>query len=329
MKRFVYNEDTLSYEEQLLPRWQAVLRFIIRSLAAILVVAAFCWLWFVVLGNDLPKTAMLKRQNDAWHARMEVVRHKLEVYDAGLNGIEARNNEVYRSIFALDELADSAFVDSSRTEMQSLNARLDYVQMRLDCQMLALGEVAQVAKTAGDMVSSIPAVPPILPKKGTYHLSSPFGYRTDPVYGGTAFHSGQDFSSSIGNPVYATGDGVVEKVDFKFTGYGNEVVINHGFGYKTRYAHLNTIDVGVGQELKRGDKIGELGKSGKSTGPHLHYEVLYKGDAVNPMSFMDMDMPVDEYKAMTHKRVLEDGSKRPSTASMGERQKKQGTNGRQ
>ena len=117
-------------------------------------------------------------------------------------------------------------------------------------------------------------------------------------------------------------------MDFKFNGYGNEVVINHGFGYKSRYAHLSTIDVGVGQALHRGDKIGEVGKSGKATGPHLHYEVLYKNNAVNPMSFMDMSMPVEEYRAMIVKRRMENESSRPSAAAMGQRQRKQGTNGR-
>lgn len=328
MRRFIYNRHTLEYEEAHLPKWQAILRFCFTTICAVAVVAAFCWLWFVKLGNDLPKTVFLKKQNDAWQARMGVIRHKLEIYDEELRGIQARNNEVYRSIFALDPIADSVYRDSSVNAMSSLNGRLDWFQARIDSQMTALGEVAQVARKAGDMVSCIPAVPPILPKKGTYHLSSPFGGRTDPVYGGFERHAGQDFASTIGNPIYATGDGTVEKVDFKYTGYGNEVVINHGFGYQSRYAHMNTIDVGVGQQVRRGDKIGEIGKSGKSTGPHLHYEVLYKGNAVNPMSFMDINMPVDEYRAMINKRRQERESVRPTHSSMGERQKKQGTNGR-
>ena len=241
---------------------------------------------------------------------MGVIRHKLDVYEGSLAGIEARNNEVYRSIFALDEISDTSRVDSTLVPVLALDARLNAVQNRIDTQLAALGEVALVAREAGNMVSCIPAVPPILPKKGTYSLSSPFGTR-------------------IGNPVYATGDGVVEKVDFKFSGYGNEVVVNHGFGYATRYAHLSTVDVGVGQPLKRGDKIGEVGKSGKATGPHLHYEVLYRDTPLNPMSFMDMNMPVDEYKAMIVKRRMEKAGTRPTTATIGDRQKKQGTNGRQ
>ena len=328
MRRFVINRDTLKYEESRLPRWRSVLRNLFTAVAAVAVVAGFCWLWFVVLGKDLPKTALLKRENDAWQARMGVIRHKIDVYETTLSGIESRNDEVYRSIFALDPVPDSTAVDSTASAMQALSLQLDLMQYRLDMQSAALDEVAVVAKKAGDMVSCIPAVPPILPKVGTYNLSSPFGTRTDPVYGGMARHTGQDFASKTGNPVYATGDGVIEKVDFKYTGYGNEVVIDHGFGYKSRYAHLNTIDVGVGQNVKRGEKIGEIGKSGKSTGPHLHYEVLYRGDAINPMSFMDMSMPVEEYRAMINKRRQEKAGTRPSTAAIGERQRRQGTNGR-
>ena len=329
MKRFVYNPETLSYDEQRLPWWRAVLRYLLMAVGAVAVVAGCLWLYFVKMGKDLPKTALLRMQNDAWQSRMGVVRHKLDVYENTLSGVEDRNDMVYRTIFALDPLKDSTYVDSTATAMESLSLRLDEVQDRIDIQMNSLGEVAQVAKEAGDMVSHIPAVPPILPKKGTYNLSSPFGTRVDPVFGGMASHLGQDFASSVGNPVYATGDGVVEKVDFKYTGYGNEVVINHGFGYKTRYAHLNTVDVGVGQAVKRGDMIGEIGKSGKATGPHLHYEVLFKGTQMNPMGFMDMEMPVSEYMAMVGKRKAEAVSgPPPSTSSMSERQKKQGTNGR-
>ena len=152
------------------------------------------------------------------------------------------------------------------------------------------------------MASCIPAIPPFAPDRNRFRMSSPFGYRTDPVYGGGEYHTGQDFSMKKGTPIYTTGDGVVEYAKFSFTGYGNEIVIDHGFGYKTRYAHLSMISVAEGMKLKRGDCIGESGNSGKSTGEHLHYEVIYRGDRVNPMNFMDIDMPVSEYSAMVRKR---------------------------
>ena len=298
MKRFVYNPDTLSYDEQRLPWWQALIRFIVAAVGAVAVVGAALWLYFVYLGKDLPKTAILRSQNEAWQSRMGVIRHKLDVYETTLRGVEDRNDKVYRTIFALDPLKDPAYTDTCATAMESLNLRLDAVQNRINIQMSSLGEVAVVAKEAGDMVSHIPAVPPVLPKKGTYNLSSPFGTRVDPVYGGAAQHLGQDIASSVGNPVYATGDGVVERVRYQFFGYGNEVVIDHGFGYKTRYAHLNSIDVAKGQTLKRGQKIGTVGSTGKSTGPHLHYEVIYKGKQINPSPFMDLSIKPEEYKSM-------------------------------
>ena len=325
MKSFQFNQETLTYEEHAVPRWRIVLHRVVCVLLAIIVVGGGLWLYYVQLGHDLPKTALLRTSNDAWQARMGVVRHQADVYESVLSGIEDRNDLVYRSIFALDPLKDSVYRDSAATAMQALDLRLDAIADRIDIQLNSLGEVALIAKEAGEMVTHIPAVPPLLPKKGTYHLSSPFGTRTDPVYGGLARHLGQDFASKVGNPVYATGDGVVEKVDFKYSGYGNEVVINHGFGYQSRYAHLNTVDVGVGQVLHRGDRIGDVGKSGKATGPHLHYEVLYKGNQVNPMSYMDMDMPVDEYKAMIGKRKAATSvGAPPTTAGMGERRKRQG-----
>lgn len=298
MRRFLFNTDTLSYVEQRRSKWRRALESVAIAVAAVAVVAAFCWLWFVVLGKDLPKTALLKRRNDLWQARMGVIRHKLDVYDQTLSGIEARDNQVYRSIFALDAIADTVRNDTASNRMQALDFRLDAFQRRIDLQMSALGEVALVAKKAGDMVSCIPAVPPVLPKKGTYHLSSPFGTREDPVYGGMARHTGQDIASHIGNPVYATGDGVVEKVDFKYSGYGNEVVIDHGFGYKTRYAHLKEIKVTQGQVVIRGDRIGTLGSSGLSTGPHLHYEVIYRGTQINPWNFLNPDVTPEEYNKL-------------------------------
>lgn len=114
-------------------------------------------------------------------------------------------------------------------------------------------------------------------------------------------HTGFDFACKPGNPVYATGDGTVESVSFEFFGYGNSVLIDHGFGYKTRYAHLKMVYVSEGMKLKRGECIGETGNSGRSTGPHLHYEVMYRGRYVNPYNYFDMTMPLDEYSSMVSK----------------------------
>jgi murein DD-endopeptidase MepM/ murein hydrolase activator NlpD len=175
---------------------------------------------------------------------------------------------------------------------------MDVLTKKTYVQSKSFDEVAQLSKRAGDMASCIPAIPPINPTPGTYRFSSGFGYRVDPVYGRSARHGGVDFAMPPGNPVYSTGDGVVEKVSFEFFGYGNQVVIDHGFGYKTRYAHLKSVGVVEGMKVKRGECIGESGNSGRSSGPHLHYEVLYKGAPVNPANYFDLTITPEEYATM-------------------------------
>ena len=136
------------------------------------------------------------------------------------------------------------------------------------------------------------------PDRSVYRLSSGFGYRSDPFTGRTKRHTGVDFALPPGNPIYVTGDGVVESVKFEFFGYGNHVVIDHGFGYKTRYAHLKSIGVVEGMKVKRGECIGESGNSGRSSGPHLHYEVLYKDRPVNPANYYDLNITTEEFATM-------------------------------
>lgn len=130
-----------------------------------------------------------------------------------------------------------------------------------------------------------------------YTMSSGYGYRRDPVYGTTKFHSGLDFAAVTGTPVYATGDGVVEYAERR-SGYGNCIDISHGYNYTTRYAHLSEILVSSGQEVKRGDLIGKVGSTGKSTGPHLHYEVRFKDEPQNPVNYYFMDLTPEQYAEM-------------------------------
>ena len=156
--------------------------------------------------------------------------------------------------------------------------------------VIFIHQVASISKTAGDMASCIPAIPPIVPDPSKYTLSSPFGYRSDPFTTDAKMHTGVDLAMKVGNPVYATGDAVVETIEFDFFGYGNSVLLDHGFGYKTRYAHLNSVSVIEGMKVKRGDRIGDVGQSGRASGPHLHYEVIYKGERVNPANYFDLSM---------------------------------------
>ena len=316
MAQYVFNPITLQYEVREEPRYVRHLRNILIVVSVIGLCILYFWLYTDVLGWDLPKTARLKKENAVWQSKIALAERQMDICEVTLNGIEERDDFVYRSIFGLNVIPEEVKEAKTDPEADKLTKRLDALTKRAYVQTMALDEVYGIAINAGDMVSHIPAVPPILPKRGSYRMASPFGYRVDPVYGGTRFHAGQDFAADVGYPVYVTGDGVVEKVNYGFTGYGNEIIIDHGFGYKTRYAHLSRIDVAKGMKVLRGDQIGAVGKTGKATGPHLHYEILYRGNAINPYSYMNLDMTVEEYIAMITRRREESGPKTKSTLEL-------------
>ena len=272
----------------------------------------YFWLYTSVFGLELPKTALLKKQNAEWCSRMEVMNRQLDNHEEALTSLQMRDDDIYRSIFGMheipSEIRNAGFGGINRYahyEGMDQNGLLKNTAMRLDVltkktyvQSKSFDEVSLLSKKAGDMASCIPAIPPINPDPTSYRLSSGFGYRVDPVYGRMSRHTGVDFALDPGNPVYATGDGVVVSVKFEFFGYGNHVMIDHGFGYKTRYAHMKNIGVVEGMKVKRGECIGESGNSGKSTGPHLHYEVLYKDNYVNPSNYYDLTITPEEYSTM-------------------------------
>lgn len=328
-RRYIFNPETLNYEKKELPRWFYILCRV--SGVAFFGVLFFFYLWIYtgVLGLDLPKTARLKRQNAEWQARFQVLNHQLDVYSETLKGIENMDDDVYRSVFGMNpippEVRNAGFGGVDRyaylddlgadADLKGTVMRMDIMMKQAAVQSKALDEVSVVSKQAGDMVSHIPAVPPLSTKKGNFRLSSPFGWRSDPISGRRTMHTGMDFAADKGVKVYATGDGVVESVEYQFSGYGNQVIINHGFGYKTRYAHLSATDVVEGMTVSRGDPVGRVGRSGKSTGPHLHYEVLYKGAQVNPYNYMDLKMPHEEYEAMIERRLSDSELNRRTTTS--------------
>ena len=327
MQRYRFNPITLMYEVYEGPRYMRYVRTVLGIAAVVALALLYFWLYTSVLGLDLPKTALLKKENARWQSKLAVVNRQLDLYQEVLEGIEERDDDVYRSIFGLNaipqEVKNAGFGGLNRYEyldrfgadpsLKQTLKMIDVLTKRTYVQSMALDEVYSISRNSGDMKSHIPSVAPILPDKTKFRVSSPFGGRYHPVYGYVKFHEGMDFASSVGYPVYATGDGVVEKTVFQFTGYGNEIIIDHGFGYKTRYAHLQSIDVAAGIEVHRGDKIGAIGNTGLSTGPHLHYEIIYKKNRINPYHFMDLDMPVDEYKAMVEKRKAEATPRRKST----------------
>lgn len=328
-RRYIFNPETLNYEKKELPRWFYILCRVSGIVLFGVLFIFYLWMYTGEFGLDLPKTARLKRQNAEWQARYQVLNHQLDIYSETLEGIENMDDDVYRSVFGMNpippEVRNAGFGGVDRyaylddlgadADLKGTVMRMDIMMKQAAVQSKALDEVSVVSKQAGDMISHIPAVPPISTKIGNFRLSSSFGWRSDPISGRRTMHTGMDFAADKGVKVYATGDGVVESVEYQFSGYGNQVIINHGFGYKTRYAHLSATDVVEGMTVSRGDLVGRVGRSGKSTGPHLHYEVLYKGAHVNPYNYMDLKMPQEEYEAMIERRLSDSELNRRTTTS--------------
>lgn len=311
-KRYIFNEETLTYEVK---ERSAKLRFLkgVLLFAASLGMAVFyAWIYTSVLGCDLPKTMVLNKTNTRWISRMDVMNSQLDRYGASLEAMQVRDDGVYRSIFGMNEIPDEvrnagfggvdrySWLDEQGygSLLKTTMVRLDIMTKKTCVQSRSFDDVAALSRKAGDMAKCIPAIPPIDPTPGTYRISSTFGRRSDPISGRAAYHEGVDFACPVGNPIYATADGVVEKVRKERYGYGNNVIIDHGFGYKTRYAHMDEIGVKEGDVIKRGGYVGTTGDSGKSTGPHLHYEVLYRGRHVNPYNYYDLSMTHKEYSSL-------------------------------
>ena len=281
--------------------------------AALFVLYVVLSVW--VLGKDLPKTAVLRRQNADWQSRLELLGARLDRDEEVMSLLEVRDDKIYRSVYGVDEIPAAvrnagiggnnrypqlAVLDRGHI-LRRTALRLDYLSKRAFVQSKSYDDIVSLAQVAGDKAAHIPAIPPMSTAPGSFHLSSPFGYRTDPITGASKMHTGMDFSCDPGNPVYATGDGTVILVESDFYGYGNHIEVDHGFGYVSRYSHLADMYAYVGQKVRRGDCIALSGKSGRVTGPHLHYEILYRNDYVNPSAYMDLDILPEDYDAMVRK----------------------------
>ena len=188
-----------------------------------------------------------------------------------------------------DSLADDKLV-------AELTDKLDMLDQMVATQSRSFDFLRSQASTLRERSSHIPAIQPVN-EKNLRAMASGYGYRRDPIYGTTKFHEGMDFSAPVGTPVYATGDARVQSAGWH-SGYGNLIELDHGYHYLTRYAHLSEILVRPGQTVRRGDLIGRVGNTGKSTGPHLHYEVRLNGVAQNPVHYYYYDLTPQQYDEM-------------------------------
>ncbi len=255
-----------------------------------------------------PKIHNINKKNSDLTIKYELLNNRIAAAESRLAEIEHRNNHVYRSLFGVDSAiltANNILYPDSKYErlqgdpyspiMTGSWLKIDQLARNLYSNSISFDELQQLAHNKEGMSAALPAIWPI--DRTQLNSIGHYGMRRHPIYNRYIMHTGIDLGSKRGTPVFATGDGVVEKSiqGQTYRGYGQEILIDHHFSYKTRYAHLNKRHVQQGDSVKRGQLIGEVGSSGGTTGSHLHYEVIYKGSTVNPINYFDRDMSNEEY----------------------------------
>jgi murein DD-endopeptidase MepM/ murein hydrolase activator NlpD len=261
---------------------------------------------------DSPREKQLQRELDETGLQMEALEERLDAMDDALSDMETRDNEVYRLVFETDPLPHELRRNIGNTDrryaqirgmsngalLERVDRKAEELGKRLYIQSKSLDEVVALAKNKEQLLEAIPAIRPV-PAKRNVRLASGYGYRVHPIYKVRKMHTGIDFTAKSGTPIYASGNGtVVHPGDLGGSGYGIQIVISHGYGYHTLYAHLSRAVARPGQRVKRGDLIGYVGSTGRSTAPHLHYEVIKNGRKINPINFFFNDLTAAEYAAL-------------------------------
>ena len=305
---YIYNPKTRTYDRIYPTMRQRIMSYLRRLFVGMGLGAGSFIVLLLIFGS--PSEKDLRMENSRLQAQYHILSSRLDESLQVMKGLQQRDDNLYRVMMQADPVADAlrtpSYNKTNRYEdlMELPSAKLvvnttqkmDLLERQLYIQSKSFDEVLALCKKHDEMLECIPAIQPVS-NKDLKQTASGYGTRIDPIYKTVKFHSGMDFSANVGTPVYATGNGVVRKAGWEGL-YGNCIQIDHGFGYVTRYAHLSKIDVRVGQKVVRGETIGKVGTTGKSTGPHLHYEVMVKGQIVNPVNYYFMDLNADDYDRM-------------------------------
>jgi murein DD-endopeptidase MepM/ murein hydrolase activator NlpD len=305
--KYYFNPKTLTYEQYKPKIWKRLLR--IGSFLSVSLFFAFIMLLAFYYSVDSPKERQLKRIIQHNELHFNLLSQRVEQLQAIVEDLEDRDDNVYRVIFEAEPISKSVRsagfggVEKYRNlegyynsdNLKKLNHRVDQLTKQLYILSKSYDEISELATKKSEMLASIPAIQPVS-NKDLSRIASGFGFRIHPVYKAVKFHEGLDFSAPQGTEIYATGDGVIAKAEFDRRGFGNYVVIDHGYGYQTVYAHMQKYTVKVGQRIKRGELLGYIGNTGMSTAPHLHYEVIKNGKKVNPINFFFNDLTPEEYE---------------------------------
>ena len=307
--RYQFNTNSLKIEKV-----QVTMKERIKRIASSMAFGLVFGVVVIVLAYNFmrsPREKVLLNELEQYKLQYKIMNDRLDKVQKVLADVQDRDDNIYRVIFEAEpvpsEVRKAGFGGVDRYEhleglanskiIVNTAKRLDEITSQLVVQSKSYDAVFKLAKNKEKLIASIPAIQPV-----DFHdlrrIGSLFGYRTDPFYKVTKFHEGIDFTAAVGSPIYATGDGIVSEAEYNSGGYGNKIIINHGYSYETVYAHLSRIKVKVGQRVKRGEIIGFMGNTGKSTAPHLHYEVHKAGVPMNPIYFFFNDITPAEYQAM-------------------------------
>ena len=311
-----FNKETLSYDRVENTFRKKAVRWISHIgsglfWGVVIAVAAFIFI-------DSPKEASLKKENSDLLAEYNILSKELDRLSAVIVELENRDDNIYRVIFETDPIdaairhggsgGSNKYADLRGLENSELlintSKKLDKLTKAAYIQSKSYDEIEEMLKNKIDMLASVPAILPVSLKNDKVRQTSGFGYRIHPIYKTSKMHAGIDFAGPVGTPIFATGNGKVisTKTD---SGYGKNVIIDHGYSYQTHYAHMSAFAVKPGQTVKRGDIIGFIGNTGNSTGPHCHYEVIKNGVPVNPVNYFFNDLTPDEYEMIVN--ITEDG----------------------
>ncbi|MFN5477140.1 MAG: M23 family metallopeptidase [Sphingobacteriales bacterium] len=305
--KYYYNTHTLRYEKLVVPlrvKLLRVLGFIAAAIVTALIIVAFAFRFL-----DSPKEKLLRMQYERSQEDLQLISGRVKEVETKLRQLEVRDNEVYRTIFEATPIPDSARQKQLEMEKEirlvssmddnqlaySIFNTLNAISARILSQEKSYKEIEGMLRNKEKLLASTPAIQPVA-NKDLKRVASGFGSRIDPVYKTIKFHAGLDFAAPQGTPIYATADGRVTTAGNTGNGFGNHVEINHGYGYETLYGHMFRIKVRSGQVVKRGEVIGWVGSTGKSTGPHLHYEVHKGGRSLDPIYFFYNDLTPEQYQ---------------------------------
>lgn len=307
--KYRFDPVRLSYEKIVLTAWQKFFR-ILKYFGGLSVISVL-FLMLLSLFFDTPGEKMQKRENKQLLFQYEKLNKQLDLMEKSMAEIRMHDDNIYRLIFGADPVPASKrqagvggvnpYKELERLSNSELvistTKKIDNLTRQLVVQAESYKEVLKLAKEKELYINSLPAISPIADKDLT-RFASGYGYRIHPIYRTQKMHTGIDLTAPTGTAVYVTGDGVVVNAGYTPGGYGNKIIVDHGFGLKTLYGHLSSIIVKVGQRVKRGERIGTVGNTGRSTAPHLHYEVRKNNKTENPVNYYYNDLTPAEYDEM-------------------------------